>query len=68
MFQEIITYLILTATAIALLLNVRNFFRNSAKSGESGKCAGCAGGCEIKQFRDFYQPKILKPEHYKLKL
>lgn len=68
MVQEIITYFVLAVTVAILILNIRKFFRNSAKPSESGKCAGCSGACEIKEFQKFYQPKILKPEHYKLKL
>lgn len=68
MIQEIITYLILAVTVAVVFLNIRKFFKATGKSAEPGKCAGCSGACEIKEFQKFYQPKVLKPEHYKLKL
>ena len=68
MVQEIITYCILAVTVAILILNIRKFFRAGGKPSEPGKCAGCSGACEIKEFQKFYQPKVLKPEHYKLKL
>lgn len=67
MFQEIITFIVLAITAWIFFLKIRIFFKD-AESSKSGKCAGCSGVCEIKEYKKFYQPKILKPEHYKLKL
>lgn len=68
MFQEIITYLILALTVASLILNIRKFFSSTENTTGSGKCTGCSGACEIKDFKEFHRPGILKPEHYKLKL
>ncbi len=69
MLQEIITYMILAGTFGILILNILRFFKLAGKkTAISGKCAGCSGGCEIKELNQFRQPKILKPEHYRLKL
>jgi len=69
MLQEIITYIILAATFGILILNILRFFKLIGnKTVNTGKCAGCSGGCEIKELHQFSQPKILKPEHYKLNL
>jgi hypothetical protein len=68
MVQEIITYLILGVTVAILVRNALRFFKAPAEQSRSGKCAGCSGACEIRGFQKFDQPKILKPEHYRLKL
>ncbi len=68
MIQEIITYIILAGTFGLFVRNILRFFRIAGKKTASGKCAGCSGTCEIKEFKQFYQPKVLKQEHYKLNL
>ncbi|BBE20377.1 hypothetical protein AQPE_4568 [Aquipluma nitroreducens] len=69
MIQDIIAYLIISVAFGALALNILQFFNLvGKKSGNTTKCSGCSGGCEIKEIQQFKKDKPTNYNQFRMQL
>ncbi|MDD2307464.1 MAG: hypothetical protein PHP53_22365 [Prolixibacteraceae bacterium] len=69
MIQNIIAYLIISVAFGALALNILQFFNLvGKKSGNTTKCSGCSGGCEIKEIQQFKKDKPTNYNQFRMQL